>query len=153
MAYKDEYEVARLSLGPVLLAAVDREFGPGAKVSYRLHPPILRALGLRRKITLGPWFRVVFRLLAAARRLRGTPLDIFGYARLRRVERQLPGEYLQAVGAALDRLEAGDADYDRALAVADAAGVVRGYESIKLGSIERFRAAVRDLEDAPVLAR
>jgi indolepyruvate ferredoxin oxidoreductase len=153
MAYKDEYEVARLSLDPALAEAVEREFGPGAKVSYRLHPPILRTLGLRRKITLGPWIRVAFRLLAGMRRLRGTPLDIFGYTELRRSEQQLPGEYLTAVDAALTRLEAGGADYEWALKVADAAALIRGYESIKLGSIERFRSAVRELENVPVLAR
>ena len=152
MAYKDEYEVARLSLDPALTEAVEREFGSGAKVSYRLHPPILRTLGLRRKITLGPWFRVAFRLLAGMRRLRGTPLDVFGYTKLRRLEQQLPGEYLTAVDAALTRLETGGADYEWALNVADAAALIRGYESIKLGSIERFRSALRELEDVPVLS-
>ena len=56
MAYKDEYEVARLSLAPEAAAAVAAEFGAGAKVSYMLHPPVLRALGMKRKLRLGPWF-------------------------------------------------------------------------------------------------
>ena len=65
MAYKDEYEVARLSLDPVLDAEVEQRFGAGARYSYRLHPPVLRAIGLRRKLALGPWFRSAFRVCAA----------------------------------------------------------------------------------------
>src|SRR5690606_11554396 len=75
MAYKDEYEVARLSLDPALAAEVEARFGAGARYAWKLHPPVLRALGLQRKITLGRWATPVFRLLRAMRRLRGTPLD------------------------------------------------------------------------------
>src|SRR5690606_2293347 len=89
MAYKDEYEVARLSLAPEVAAAVRARSGDGARVRYRLHPPILRALGLRRKLSLGRWFRPVLALLAALRRLRGTPFDPFGHTHVRRVEREL----------------------------------------------------------------
>ena len=85
MAYKDEYEVARLLVDPQAEAAVRAEFGPGARVSYRLHPPVLRALGLRRKVKLGPWFRPAFRLLRAGKVVRGTKLDPFGHTQVRRV--------------------------------------------------------------------
>ncbi|MGH3070530.1 MAG: indolepyruvate ferredoxin oxidoreductase family protein, partial [Streptosporangiaceae bacterium] len=78
MAYKDEYEVARLSLDPQLTASITAQFGEGARYRYRLHPPVLRALGMTSKIGLGRWFRPGFRLLAAGRRLRGTPFDLFG---------------------------------------------------------------------------
>jgi indolepyruvate ferredoxin oxidoreductase len=148
MAYKDEYEVARLSLDPAMTDAVEREFGAGAKVSYRLHPPVLRALGMKRKVTFGPWFRHVFRLLAALRRLRGTPLDVFGYTGLRRTERLLAAEYLREVGLALAGLGSG-CTYAQALDVAESAAVIRGYESIKLDSIARFRAAARGLPSQP----
>jgi hypothetical protein len=93
MAYKDEHEVARLSLDPVLDAEVEQRFGAGARYSYRLHPPVLRAIGLRRKLTLGPWFRSAFQVLRSMRRLRGTRMDLFGYAAVRRVERELIAEY------------------------------------------------------------
>ncbi|GAB3002998.1 hypothetical protein GCM10027184_69820 [Saccharothrix stipae] len=63
MAYKDEYEVARLSLDAEVAAGVKAEFGDAAKVAFRLHPPVLKALGLKRKFALGPWFRPVLRAL------------------------------------------------------------------------------------------
>ncbi len=74
MAYKDEYEVARLSIDPALEASLRAEFGPGAKVKYLLHPPVLRALGLKRKLALGSWFKPGLSALVALR-LRGTRFD------------------------------------------------------------------------------
>jgi indolepyruvate ferredoxin oxidoreductase len=137
MAYKDEYEVARLSLDPQLAAMVEAEFGPGATVSYRLHPPVLRTLGLRRKIRLGPWFKPVFRLLRAMKVLRGTPLDPFGRTRVRRLERDLIGEYRAAVEDLLANLTADTlADCARIAALPD---LVRGYEQIKIASADRYR--------------
>ena len=81
MAYKDEYEVARLHLDTVERAKLDRELGAGAKVAFNLHPPMLRAMGLDRKLKLGPWFLPAFRTLRGMRRLRGTRLDPFGTPR------------------------------------------------------------------------
>ena len=73
MAYKDEYEVARLHLDAVQEARRDAEFGPGAKVEVMLHPPLLRALGLDRKLGVPQAAaRPLFTGLRAARRLRGT---------------------------------------------------------------------------------
>src|SRR3954447_20914685 len=142
MAYKDEYEVARLHLDAVERAKVSAEFGEGAKVRFLLHPPLLRALGMKRKLKLGPWFVPAFRLLRAMRRLRGTPLDVFGLPRVRRVERALIGEYRDLVHGALDRPET-------ARRLAELADVIRGYEDIKLRNVERFRAeAERVLAEA-----
>ena len=104
MAYKDEYEVARLHLDSFERAKLDRELGEGARVWFNLHPPLLRALGLKRKLKLGRWFVPAFRLLRSMRRLRGTPLDPFGLARVRRVERRLVGEYEELVSEALAAL-------------------------------------------------
>ena len=94
IAYKDEYEVARLHLLGL------RDLPEGAKVKFLLHPPVLRALGMDRKLRLGAWFIPAFRVLRAGRRLRGTALDPFGRAEVRRVERALPGEYLALVESA-----------------------------------------------------
>jgi indolepyruvate ferredoxin oxidoreductase len=143
MAYKDEYEVARLMLRPELRASLAAEFGDAAALRYHLHPPVLRALGWRRKIALGPWFAGVFRLLVAARRLRGTLFDPFGLAAVRRVERALIGEYRELVERALGDLS--PATYDRAVEIARLPDLVRGYEEIKLRSVARFRDEARRL--------
>ncbi|CAM03344.1 indolepyruvate ferredoxin oxidoreductase [Saccharopolyspora erythraea NRRL 2338] len=137
MAYKDEYEVARLHLDTVEKARLGDEFGAGASVSVLLHPPVLRALGMKRKIRLRRTAEVAFRALRSARRLRGTRLDVFGYAKVRRVERELVGEYRRLVERALDRLGSGTAE--QVAAIAELTELVRGYEDIKLAGVERFR--------------
>jgi indolepyruvate ferredoxin oxidoreductase len=133
LAYKDEYEVARLHLEGL------RDLPKGAEVKFLLHPPVLRALGMDRKLRLGRWFVPAFRLLKAGRRLRGTALDPFGRAEVRRVERALPDEYLALVETAVSR------DAATALAVAELPDMVRGYEDIKLANVERFRARAAEL--------
>jgi indolepyruvate ferredoxin oxidoreductase len=137
MAYKDEYEVARLHLDPAERARIAAEFGDGAKVQLLLHPPLLRAMGLKRKLRLGAWARPGLYGLRAARRLRGTPLDVFGYAEVRRVERALVGEYRELVDRALAHLRPQTAE--RVRAIADLPDVVRGYEDIKLAAVEELR--------------
>jgi indolepyruvate ferredoxin oxidoreductase len=138
MAYKDEYEVARLHLDAAERARREAELGAGAKVRILLHPPLLRALGLRRKLPLGPWAFPLLRGLARMRRLRGTRLDPFGYAQVRRVERELVGEYAALVARALERLE--EATAARVAEIAELPDLVRGYEEIKLENVERMRA-------------
>jgi indolepyruvate ferredoxin oxidoreductase len=137
MAYKDEYEVARLSLEPALDDDVRAQWGPGAKVSYRLHPPVLRALGMRRKIALGPWFRPAFRVLRGLRRLRGSALDPFGHAHVRKVERALIAEYRTAVEEALPALSG--TTLPAAVELAGLPDMIRGYEQIKLDAVEKYR--------------
>ena len=145
MAYKDEYEVARLSLDPQVEAAVAAEFGPGARVSYRLHPPALRALGVHGKLTFGPWFRPGFRVLRASKVLRGTRLDPFGRTRVRRIERELIAEYRDVIGDLLSRISPGT--IDRCAEIASLPDAVRGYEEIKLAAVARYREQMRTLVD------
>ncbi|HYV14761.1 MAG TPA: DUF6537 domain-containing protein, partial [Conexibacter sp.] len=125
--------------------AIEAEFGAGARFRWQLHPPLLRALGMQRKLGLGPWFAAVYRLLYALRRLRGTPLDPFGRAEVRRVERALIGEY----EALLDELVAALAPATHALCVelASTPDLVRGYEHVKLAGVERFHARVAELRE------
>jgi indolepyruvate ferredoxin oxidoreductase len=137
MAYKDEYEVARLQLDTLA------ELAPGSKVAVHLHPPVLRALGLRRKLKLGRWFFPVLGLLRKGRRLRGTPFDPFGRAAVRRVERALPDEYLSVVDAALEGLSSETSLV--ALEICELPDLVRGYEEIKMAGVERFRARALEL--------
>ena len=142
MAYKDEYEVARLSLDPAFLTGLSEEFGSGTRYAYRLHPPVLRALGMKRKISLGPWFRPAFRLLHALRRLRGTPFDPFGRAEVRRVERELVDDYR---GTVLQAFRADDVDRARVLALAELPDLVRGYEDVKLANVAKYREKQAEL--------
>ncbi|MBI2492419.1 MAG: indolepyruvate ferredoxin oxidoreductase family protein [Candidatus Rokubacteria bacterium] len=143
MAYKDEYEVARLHLEAGLGRVLESEFPGGVRLQYHLHPPILRALGFSRKIKLGPWFDGVFRLLRAMKGLRGTAWDVFGRAEVRRVERALVGEYRQLVEKALVGLS--PESHERAVTLATLPDLIRGYEAIKLRNVARFRDEVRRL--------
>ncbi|SKB06272.1 indolepyruvate ferredoxin oxidoreductase [Aeromicrobium choanae] len=151
MAYKDEYEVARLSIDPALQAALEAEFGPGAKAQYRIHPPVFRALGMKSKLSLGAWFKPVFHVLYAMRRLRGTAFDPFGIAKLRRIERGLREEYIELV----DRLsrDLPDLGVERASEIAALPDLVRGYEHIKMRNVELYRervaAALESGHDTP----
>jgi indolepyruvate ferredoxin oxidoreductase len=144
MAYKDEYEVARLHLDAVEQAKVRGTFGAGAKVYVMLHPPLLRALGLKRKLKLGRWFLPAFRMLRAMRRLRGTKLDVFGLPKVRRVERALPGEYRALVERSLERLT--PVTHSTVAEIAELPDVIRGYEDIKLANVDRFREQAAVLE-------
>jgi indolepyruvate ferredoxin oxidoreductase len=136
-AYKDEYEVARLHVEGV------RDLPRGTKVTFHLQPPLLRALGMRRKVGLGRWFLPVLRLLRHGRHLRGSAFDPFGHTHVRRVERQLPGEYLELVDRALETLS--PATIDTALEIANLPDIVRGYEDIKLAGVDRFRERAAEL--------
>ena len=140
-AYKDEYEVGRLHLRPGVAEAMRDAVGDFAGYRILLHPPVLRALGLKRKISLGPFQRPALVVLKALRRLRGTPFDLFGYARVRRVERELIAEYRTLMEAELDSLTR--ATYERAVKLAQLPDVIRGYEDVKLAGVERFREQVR----------
>jgi indolepyruvate ferredoxin oxidoreductase len=143
MAYKDEYEVARLHLDANEQARIRAQFGPNAKMRWHLHPPILRALGLRRKVVLGPWFTPAFSALRGMRRLRGTRFDPFGYAKVRRVERDLIGEYESAIDLALEHLTAHN--YSLVVKIAELPDMVRGYEDIKLANVASYRAELHRL--------
>jgi indolepyruvate ferredoxin oxidoreductase len=143
MAYKDEYEVARLALEPSLGAGLEAEFGPGARASWRLHPPVLRALGLKRKIALGRWFVPAFRVLRAMRGLRGTPIDPFGRTRVRILERELIEEYLGLVDHLIGRLSPATAPL--AVRLAELPDTVRGYEDVKMRAVEPYHEAMAEL--------
>ena len=126
-----------------LAEAVRAQFGDGARYQYRLHPPVLRALGLKHKISLGPWFRPAFASLVALRRLRGTRLDPFGYTEVRRTERALIGEYREVVDTLLVGLTPGN--HDLAVEVAALPDMVRGYEDIKLATVRAYREKLAEL--------
>ena len=136
-AYKDEYEVARLMTDPEAMAEARRVGGPGAKAAWRLHPPVLRALGMNRKISVGTWAAPAVRLLARAKRLRGTALDPFGRSEVRRTEQALPAEYVEALDRALAALTSDN--LETVIELAALPEMVRGYEEIKLANVATYR--------------
>jgi indolepyruvate ferredoxin oxidoreductase len=143
MAYKDEYEVARLHLDAAVRAQLQAKFGSKIRLYWHLHPPLLRALGLKKKIRLGAWFTPAFGLLRAMKGLRGTAFDVFGYAQVRRVERALIDEYRQHIETALVRLT--PVTHPTAVALAELPDEIRGYEHLKLDNVARFREKVAQL--------
>jgi indolepyruvate ferredoxin oxidoreductase len=140
MAYKDEYEVARLMFLDDGRAEARRVAGAAGVMSVRLHPPILRALGVDRKISFGPGWFPMFRLLARLRFLRGTPFDPFGWLRARREERELRDSYVALVADVVARV--GEIGVDAAEEVLGLVDAVRGFEGIKRANIEAFRVEV-----------
>ncbi|GGJ06282.1 indolepyruvate ferredoxin oxidoreductase family protein [Streptomyces brasiliensis] len=145
MAYKDEYEVARLHLEEELLADIEAQFGEGATYAYQLHPPVLRAIGMKRKISLGPRTRPALRVLRAMRKMRGTRLDVFGYAGVRRMERALVDEYRDAVLCALNTAHAHSQDHATIVELAELPDMVRGYEHIKMANVAAYRVRQTEL--------
>ena len=111
--------------------------GRRGHIAWRLHPPTLRALGLRRKISIGGSAWPIVRLLAWLRFLRGTPLDPFGYAAVRRVEQRLAGQYRQAIDRVLGGLTADQ--WETAIGIANLPDEVRGYEDLKLARAAAYR--------------
>jgi indolepyruvate ferredoxin oxidoreductase len=144
MAYKDEYEVARLMTDEQSIAEARRLAGRNGRIAWRLHPPLLRALGLSRKISFGLWTTPFFSLLARARILRGTVFDPFGYAKLRRMERDLSREYVEMLDRILPRLAS--ANLGSAVALAELPDEIRGYEDLKLERIARYRETLTAAE-------
>jgi indolepyruvate ferredoxin oxidoreductase len=138
MAYKDEYEVARLLTKPEMEAQIRGMWEQAESIGYNLHPPLLRALGMKKKLKLGAWFGGPLRVLASLKGLRGTPFDVFGYAEVRREERALIGWYEGLVRECLDHATAENlALAQEILTLPDQ---IRGYEQIKMGNARRVRA-------------
>ncbi|WP_106850469.1 indolepyruvate ferredoxin oxidoreductase family protein [Blastococcus sp. Marseille-P5729] len=145
MAYKDEYEVARLSLDPKLRADIKATFGEDASYSFKLHPPMLRALGMSSKIALPQAVgEASFKALYRMRRLRGTALDPFGKAEVRRVERELIDKYRREIIALLESLTR--ANLPVAVEIANLPDMIRGYEDIKLRNVEAYRDRLATLK-------
>ncbi|WP_153505490.1 indolepyruvate ferredoxin oxidoreductase family protein [Cumulibacter manganitolerans] len=141
MAYKDEYEVARLHLLDSARMQVEGEFGTGATVSWNLQPPILNGLGLTRKVRLGPWFAPALGALTGLKRLRGTVADPFGRAVVRRLERELAAHYRELIESVSAALTAGN--HAHAVELAGTADVIRGYEQVKLRNVAEYQDRVR----------
>ncbi len=138
MAYKDEYEVARLLLDDAGRAGYEAVGGADTTVTYHLHPPMLRALGVDHKLKLQRTAAPALRALRASKRVRGTIADPFRWAKVRRVERAMIPEFIDAVATLNRRLET--ATYDESVEIASLPDQVRGYEDLKLRRATAYRA-------------
>jgi len=137
MAYKDEYEVARLLLLPEARQQAESVGGKRARVTWLLHPPVLRATGMQNKLRFGRWSTPAFWTLRSLRRLRGTPLDVFGWAKIRRLERAMIPEYIAAIEDLLPHVS--PTTLPEIVAIASLPDRVRGYEHIKLDRALTYR--------------
>jgi indolepyruvate ferredoxin oxidoreductase len=143
MAYKDEYEVARLYTDGTFLKQVANDLG-GDKLRFEFHmaPPLLAktdpATGELRKMSFGPWMMSAFKVLAKLKFLRGTPLDVFGRTEERKTERKLITDYEAILEEVLSRLNAGN----HALAVGLAAipEKIRGFGHVKARHLAAAKA-------------
>jgi len=140
MAYKDEYEVARLHTQTGFLARIAEQFEGDYRVHYHLAPPLLAARndkGQLLKRRYGPAMRHAFALLAKLKGLRGTALDVFGYTEERRTERALIGEYKALIEQQLAQLNADT--HARALAIARVPEDIKGFGHVKAHNLEAAR--------------
>jgi indolepyruvate ferredoxin oxidoreductase len=141
LAYKDEYEVARLYTDGAFLKKIEGMFEGDYKVNFHLAPPLLAKpdpqTGEPRKMQFGPWMMRAFKLLAKLKGLRGTPLDVFGRTAERRMERALIGEYEQTVETLLAALT--KENHNLAIEVASLPEMIRGYGHIKAKSVDAAR--------------
>jgi indolepyruvate ferredoxin oxidoreductase len=149
MAYKDEYEVARLHMESGFLDELRRQFEGDFKVTYHLAPPLLAsrkdARGRPRKRAFGPWLQLPLRLLARLKFLRGTLFDPFGYTAERRGERELIGWYEREIDMILAKLDA--RSLPDLVAIARAPLEIRGYGPVKDAAIPRAKAEVEKLKE------
>jgi indolepyruvate ferredoxin oxidoreductase len=143
MAYKDEYEVARLLTQDTFAQRVAASFDGQVRLRYNLQPPLARTLGLRGKVALGPWFTPVLRGLAKLRFVRGTPLDLFGHLPVRREEKALIGWYRDLVEQVLQQLSL--ANWETAVELLSLPDGIRGYEDLKTRAIAEARARAGEL--------
>jgi len=141
MAYKDEYEVARLHSDPGFHASLAAQFEGDFTLRYHLAPPLLAVrneAGELQKRPYGAWMRTAFKLLAPLKVLRGGPLDIFGYSEERREEHALVHEYEAAMEALLRKLNV--SNRDAAVVFARLPEQIRGFGHVKARHLAAVRA-------------
>jgi indolepyruvate ferredoxin oxidoreductase len=159
LAYKDEYEVARLFSDGHFEQRLRDQFDGDFKISFNLAPPILGggkdALGRPKKRAFGAWMLPVFRTLAKMRGLRGTAFDIFGYSADRRLERDLIAGYEKDVATVLGLLS--EATHDTAVELLSLPDRIRGYGPVKEKAVKdaqvRYAQLAADLANPPSAPR
>ncbi len=148
MAYKDEYEVARLHTDPAFTAKIAEMFEGEVKLVHHLAPPLVAKRNERGELVKqawGPWMRTAFRVLARLKGLRGTALDPFGRTEERRTERALIAEYRACIDELLRTLDAGN--HALAAEIARLPEEIRGYGHVKERHLRAARAKWERLMD------
>ena len=144
LAYKDEYEVARLHTATGFLEKVKKDFGDKARLRFHLAPPLLShsidARGRPPKREFGAWMIPAFKLLARLRKLRGTRFDVFGLTAERRLERALIDEFENNIDILLSHLSLHNIDL--ALEIVNEYLEIRGYGPVKEEAAEKSRARI-----------
>ncbi len=144
MAYKDEYEVARLHTNDHLKSILDAQFEENYSVSYHMAPPFLSSAkdwrGRPRKREFGSWLYRPLTMLASCKRLRGTPLDVFGYTKDRKLERELIRWYRSLLQQCAQSVS--PENHSSWISVLNAPDGIRGYGSVKEESVAKARAEV-----------
>ena len=141
MAYKDEYEVARLHTNTAFLQKIGDMFEGDYTVNYHLAPPIISKTnekGELQKQKFGPLMLTGFKLLKHLKVLRGTPLDIFGNTEEREMERALIGEYVASIDEVLAKLNADN--HALALEIANLPDAVKGFGHVKARNVVAVRS-------------
>jgi indolepyruvate ferredoxin oxidoreductase len=149
MAYKDEYEVARLYTNGAFKKQIEATFEGDMRLEFHLAPPLLGkkdAQGNLAKTSFGPWMLKAFAVLAKFKGLRGTPFDIFGYTEERRTERRLIGEYEGLVDYVAARLS--PENHATAVALAAIPEKIRGFGHIKERHLKEALAEQARLKQA-----
>ncbi|SDJ75141.1 indolepyruvate ferredoxin oxidoreductase family protein [Pseudomonas indica] len=148
LAYKDEYEVARLYSDGAFLKQLQAQFQGDYRLEFHLAPSWLAKrdplTGEPRKRTFGPWMLKAFALLARFKSLRGTALDVFGYSAERRLERELIAEYERSIADLLTHLN--PRNYRTAVAIAELPEQIRGYGHVKERAVAKVREQERQLQ-------
>nr|WP_313979722.1 DUF6537 domain-containing protein [Iodidimonas nitroreducens] len=149
LAYKDEYEVARLYASGDFENRLKAQFEGDVRLSFHMAPPLFSKIdprtGRPKKTEFGPWMLPAFRLLAKLKGLRGTPFDPFGYSADRKMERQLIADYEAMLARILPRLRADNLDCATALAALP--DMVRGFGPVKEDSVELMLKKKAELLD------
>ena len=158
MAYKDEYEVARLYTQPKFMQRIRDQFSGDFKLTFHLAPPMLPGSdpdGRPKKRAFGPWVLTLFRLLASLRRLRGTPFDPFGYTSERRMERRLIADYRALINRIVGQIN--QENLSAGIELAAAAAQIAGYGPVKNASVSAYQSRLaillRSFETAPTQSR
>jgi indolepyruvate ferredoxin oxidoreductase len=147
LAYKDEYEVARLFTETAFSTQLNGQFEGDFKLKFHLAPPLFAArdpkTGRLLKQEFGPWMLHAFRLLARLKRLRGTAFDVFGYTAERREERALIRDYEGLIDELLGGLT--PANHSLAVKLASIPDDIRGYGHVKDAHLVKARRKQEEL--------